>query len=478
MREKTLFGMFWKFAERISAQLTSLVVSIVLARLLLPEYYGIVSIVMVIITLCNVLVSNGLGTALIQKKDADALDFSTIFHFGLLVSVAVYALLFLAAPWIAYHYEMSLLTPVIRVMGLRIILASVNVVQHAYVSKTMQFKRFFWSTLLGTVISGVVGIAMAYRGYGVWALVAQYLTNTTIDTIVLFITVRWRPRWMFSFSRLRGLLDFGWKMMAAALVNEIYNSLRTLIIGKVYSTADLSFYNKADSFPTLISRNIESSLSSVLFPVISTVQDDTARVKQMLRTSVKVSSYVIFPMLLGFAVVAEDFVRIVLTEKWLPCVPYLQLLCISHCLSPISSTNHQAIKALGRSDITMKQEIIVKAVGVAVILVTVPISVMAIVWGAMAIEVWHFAVTVYPNKKLLNYPIGEQLRDILPNLLLSLCMAAIVYSVGLLPLHGVWRLLLRVLCGAVVYGVLSFVTKNAALSYILSMLHKKPAKGR
>lgn len=473
IREKTIFGMFWKFAERISAQLTSFAISIILARLLLPEDYGAVALVTVFISLCNVLVSNGLGTSLVQKKDPDELDYSSMFIFAVALSIAVYFALFAVSPFVADYFDMPVLKPVMRVMSLRVILAAVNTVQHAYVSKTMQFKKFFWATLIGTVISGVVGVVLAYKGFGIWALVFQYLTNTTIDTIVLFITVKWRPHWMFSASRLRGLLSFGWKIMIAAFVNEVYNSLRTLIIGKVYTPADLSYYDKADNYPTLISRNIDSTLSSVLFPAISTSQNDIARVKSMLRRSIKTSSYFVLPMLLGFALVSEEFIRVVLTEKWMPCVVYMQILCISHCLTPLSSANHQAIKAIGRSDVTMKQEIIIKSVGLVIIIATVPISVMAITIGATVIEVWNFVVTILPNKKLIDYSISEQLKDVLPNAIISMLMASAVFAVGLLDIQPAWLLVIKVFAGVVSYALLSYLTKNETFYYLVEMIRNK-----
>lgn len=477
LKIRTISSMIWKFAERITAQLTTTVISIILARILMPEDYGAVAIVGVFITLCNVLVSNGLGSSLIQKKNSDDIDYSTIFYTGLVLSILLYSVLFITAPFISSYYEMPILSPVLRVMGIRLIIASINSVQHAYVSKTLQFRRFFWSTLFGTVVSGVVGIIMAYQGFGIWALAFQYLTNTTIDTLFLFFTLKWRPKLIFSFDRLKGLFGFGWKIMIAALLNEIYNSLRTLIIGKMYTSEGLSFYNKGRHYPYLIATNIDNTLASVLFPVISRVQDEPTRVKSMLRRSIKTSSYFVFPMLMGLAMVAKQFIGILLTDKWLPCVPYLQIFCFSLCLAPLSSANQQATKALGRSDITMKQEIIKKTVGVIVILLTVPISVMAVVWGTVVVEFWCFVVNIFPNRKIMGYSMWEQIRDILPNLVETLTMAMCVYMVGFLPFGRITVFLLQIFVGVAVYILESVVFKNETFKYCTKTI-KSIRKGK
>lgn len=283
MKSKVLSGLFWKFAERILAQLVSLVVSIVLARLLLPEDYGAVSLVTIFITLANVFVVDGLGVSLIQKKDADDVDFSTVFYFNIVFSCAIYFLLYLFAPVLAAFYDMPILCPVVRVLGLKIPIAGINSVQQAFVSRKMIFKKFFFSTLIGTVISAVVGIAMAYYGFGVWALVCQYLINSVIDTIVLWLTVRWRPIRTFSIERMKGLFSYGWKLLVQSLLVTLYGNLRSLVIGKVYSSADLAFYNKGGQFPNLIVTNVDSAINSTLFPAMSKEQNNTERVRAIAR---------------------------------------------------------------------------------------------------------------------------------------------------------------------------------------------------
>lgn len=470
IKRKTLTGLFWTFAERIGAQLVSFVVSIILARLLMPEEYGIIAIVWVFINICNVFVNSGFGKALIQKKNADELDFSSVFCFSLAMSLALYAGLFAAAPFIARWYEMDMLCPVLRVMGIRLVIASLNTVQKAKVSKEMQFKKFFLSTLGGTLFSSVVGIAMAYLGFGVWALVAQELTNVCMGTVILLITIDWKPRLRFSLERMKPLFHYGWKVLVASLIDTLYEDFRSLYVGKLYSAEDLAYYTRGKQFPHLIVDNVNTSIASVLFPAISSAQGDPDAIKGMTRRAMKTSSYVMTPMLVGLAAVAEPLILLMLTEKWLPCVPFLQILCINCALIPLQTANLQAINAVGRSDIMLKLNIIKKSFGVLLVVIFARISVEAMAWAGVATGVFALCVNVIPNKKLVNYGILEQLRDVVPNWLLSAAMLLIVRAVTLLGLPLIPELILMVLVGVGSYVALSAIFRVESFTYIWKML--------
>ena len=327
-KDKVVSNFIWRFAERCGAQLVSFVVSIVLARLLEPSVYGTVALVTVFTTILQVFIDSGLGTALIQKKNADDLDYSSVFYFNFVVCIILYLGMFIAAPYIAKFYGNMSLIPVIRVISLTLIISGVKNIQQAYVSSNMLFKRFFFSTIGGTIVSAFVGIFMAYIGMGVWALVAQQLSNAMIDTMILWITVKWRPKAVFSWERLKSLLAYGWKLLVAVLLDTVYNNLRNLVIGKMYSSADLAFYNQGDKFPKIIVTNINTSIDSVLLPTMSSEQDNKARVKEMTRRAIKTSTYIMAPLMMGLAFCAKTVVELVLTQKWLPCVPFLQIFCI------------------------------------------------------------------------------------------------------------------------------------------------------
>ena len=288
-KNSVVINFIWRFAERCGAQLVTFIVSIVLARILSPEDYGQIALITVFTTIMQVFVDSGLGLALIQKKDADDLDFSSVFFFNFAVCLVLYAVMFVAAPFIASFYKDTTLTPIIRVISLTIVISGVKGIQQSYVSRNMLFKRFFFSTLGGTIFSAFLGIGLAYAGFGVWAIVAQQLSNTTIDTLILWLTVKWRPKKMFSWKRLKSLLSFGWKMLVSSLLDTVYNNIRSLIIGRMYSSSDLAYYNQGKQFPHTIVDNIDSSIDSVLLPSMSSAQDDSVRVKVMARRSIKIS---------------------------------------------------------------------------------------------------------------------------------------------------------------------------------------------
>lgn len=469
-KSKVLSGLIWKFAERISAQVVTFVVSVVLARLLTPDDYGLVTLVTIFITFANCIVTNGFGSSLIQKKDSDNLDFSTVLYFQTAASVVMYILLFFSAPLIAkiFGQGYDLLVPVLRVLGIRIPLTAINNVQQAYVSKKMIFRKFFFSTIGGTVVSAVVGIYMAYVGYGVWALVGQYLTSTFISTVILAFTIRWLPELKFSWTRLKELFRYGWKLLVAGLISEVYNELRSFVIGKLYTKADLAFFDRGKQIPNIIVTNINTSISNVLFPAISNAQNSIADVKAIMRRSIRMSSYIMCPMMFGLAVVAEPLISFLLTDKWLPCVPYLQIYCISYCFEPIQTANLQAIKAVGRSDIFLKLEIIKKA-AYSIILVAVMFhSVEAIAYSLLLNTLIAVIVNTSPNKKLIGYSFKELVADMAPGILVSAVMAGIVFVEGMfLPLSPLPMIIVQVATGGVVYLVLSVVFKVETFRYLL-----------
>lgn len=465
-----LSNFFWRFAERCGAQAVTLIVSIVLARILTPEDFGIVSLVMVFTTIMQVFVDSGLGTALIQKKDADDLDFSSVFYFNFAVCIVLYALMFAAAPLIAGFYSDISLTPIIRVISLTIVISGVKGIQQSYVSRNMLFKRFFFATLGGTVISAFLGIGMAYAGFGVWSIVAQQLSNNAIDTLILWITVKWRPKKMFSWYRLKKLLSYGWKLLISSLLDTVYNNLRNLIIGKIYASADLAYYNQGDKFPKVIVTNINASIDSVLLPSMAGEQDNRGRVKNMTRRAIKTSTYIMAPLMMGLLFCAEPVVKLLLTDKWLPCVPYLRIFCFTYMFWPIHTANLNAIKAMGRSDLFLKLEIEKKAIGLLLLLLTMKVSVMAMAYSLIISSISSQIINSKPNWKLLDYSYFEQLRDILPSLTIALFMGVVVYFIGFLQLPTIIVLFIQVVMGASIYIGASALLHLEEFEYLFGMM--------
>lgn len=469
-KKKIISNFFWRFAERCGAQFVTFIVSIVLARILSPKDYGTIALVMVFTTILQVFVDSGLGTAFIQKKDADDLDFSSVFYFNFGVCIILYVGMFFLSPLIANFYDDELLIPIIRVISLTIIFSGIKGIQQAYVSRHMMFKRFFFSTLGGTIFSAFLGIVLAYSGFGVWALVAQQISNTAIDTLILWLTVKWRPQKIFSLKRLINLLSFGWKLLVSSLLDTCYNNLRNLIIGKLYSSSDLAFYNQGDKFPKVIVTNINTSIDSVLLPTISSAQDDRERVKNMTRRAIKTSTYVMAPLMMGMAFCAEPIVHLVLTDKWLPCVPYLRIFCTTYMFWPVHTANLNAINAMGRSDWFLRLEVIKKAVGMTLLLSTMWFGVMAMACSLLVSNVLSQIINSWPNRKLLNYSYLEQVKDFAPGILLAVFMGICVYFIGYIPLPTIVTFVIQIISGAAIYIALSAILKLEEFEYLTGMI--------
>ena len=357
-KNTVISSFIWKFLERGGVQGIQFVLSIILARLVSPSDYGIIALILVFIQIANVFVQSGFNTALIQKKDSDDTDFSSIFYLSLFVAFICYLILFFTAPFIAKFYNQEILTSVIRVVSLTLFFGAINSVQSAYVAKKMQFKNFFYSSVIAVFVSGVVGICFAYIGFGVWALVIQHLVNNVLIVVVLLFTVSWRPKFLFSFIRIKNLFGFGWKLLCSGLLDTVFRNIYNLLVGKFYNSQVLGFYNRGTQFPQTITNSIDGAIQSVMLPTLSAKNDNIEELKRITRKSISMSAFVLMPSMFGLAAVAEPLVKVLLTDKWLPCVPFLQLACISFVFYPIHNANLTAINSLGRSDVFLKLEII------------------------------------------------------------------------------------------------------------------------
>lgn len=471
-KSQVISSLLWKLMERSGTQGIQFIVQIVLARLLQPENFGSIAIVMVFISLAQVFVQSGFNTALIQKKDADQEDFSSVFYLSLIVSTLLYILIYFSAPLIAGFYRDQVLTPVLRVLSLILFSGAFNSIQNAYIARNMMFKELFYSSLGAILVSGIGGIIFAYMGFGIWALVIQQLINQISITIIMWFTVKWRPKLVFSFKKVKKLFSFGWKLLASSLLNVLYMDLRTLIIGRVYTPSVLGYYNRGEQFPKVIVSNIDGSIQSVMLPTLSAHQDNKKRVKEMMRRSIVTSSFLIFPMMVGMAVVAEPLVKIVLTDKWLPAVPFLQIFCITYALMPIHTANLQAINAMGRSDIFLKLEIIKKIMGLIVLVISLPLGVYAIALGQVFSSIVSSFINAYPNKELLNYSYKEQWVDVMPSILISIMMGSIVYLFSYLNLRAWIMFVLQIIVGIIVYIGMAKIFRLESFSYLIDTMKK------
>ena len=469
LTQKTFSGMFWKLAERCLAQLVSTVVAIELARILLPEDYAVVSIVAIFFTFCNVFISSGLNAALIQKKDSDVLDYSTILWANIAISAVLYVVMFFSSPLIARIYDEPLLVPVIRVMGLTFFINGVKAVVCAKISNDLLFRKFFAATLSGTIFSAVLGITMALKGFGAWALVAQQMSNSFIDTVILLFVsgIRFVPK--FSMTRFKGLFDYGYKIFLAGIINTAYEEARPLVVGIKFTSVDLAYYNKGLLYPKLINSTLSDALASVLFPVMSKVQLDVEALRAMTRRFVRVCSYVVFPVMLGLFAVSDNLVIVLLKEKWAPIIIYVKIFSLTSILSIIQSGNLLPIRAIGRSDMILKLDIIKKSLYFVILVAFILFSKSPVILATMGFltNTIAFAINAYANQSLIGYGIRNQIVDIVENLFPAAIMCAAVSFMNMIPIHRIPLLCLQIPAGAAVFCACSILFKNSNFWYLL-----------
>ena len=463
-------GFLWRLFERIGAQSVSFVVSIVLARILGPTVYGTIALVTVVMTVLQVFTDGGFGNALIQKKDSDDLDFSTVFFFNVVFSCLIYLFLFLCAPLISNFYSNKELTPIVRVLGINLLISSVKNIQQAYVTKNMIFKKFFFATLGGTIGAAIIGISFALLGFGVWALVLQGLFNVAVDTIILWITVKWRPKKQFSFRRLSSLFSYGWKLLVSSLVNTGFAELRQLIIGKKYSADDLAYYSKGRSFPQLIVSNVYSAVDSVSFSAMASLQDQKEQLRNVTRRVITVNAFVMIPMLIGMAAIADTMINVLLGDDWAFSIPFVRIFCFSNLFYPINVSNRNVLRSLGRSDLLLRNEIICDSVGLVTILLTMNISVLAISLGVLVSALFGVIINSWDSKRLIGYSFFLELKDISKTLLLALFMGSIVFFMQNLRLPVVLLLVLQLMVGAIIYLAGAWALKLEELQFGIGLI--------
>lgn len=469
------FSLIWKFLERGGVQVIQLVVSILIARILSPHDYGSVALLSIFISIATVFVQSGLSTALIQKSDTDDTDYSSVFYYSVVLALVVYILLFISSGWIATFYSMPELVPILRVMSITLFPGAFNALQIAILSKQMQFKKQFYSSLSAAILSGTIGLGLATMNYGPWALVYQQLSYQFIVCIVLFFLVKWRPKLIFSFNRTKSLLSFGLRLLVARIIDTVYHNLESLIIGKRYSAETLAYCNKGKQFPMTLIDNIDGSVQSVMLPAYSAKQSDRQAIKAMLRRTVSMCTFIAFPAMITLAAMGKPLIGLLLGDKWLDAVPYLQLFCVVSMLFPLQTANLQAINAIGRSDTYLKLMTIKRVLGVIILIASVFVydSPFAVVVAAIVIEFVAILVNIPSNIKLLNYFFCEQMKDILPNLGLAIITGVLTYLITLLDVSHIITIVFQSTFAIVCYLILSKITRNPNLEYTKLLLKRK-----
>lgn len=461
-------SLLWKFLERGGLQIVQFIISIIVARILDPDDYGVMTIITVFTTIATVFVQSGLGTALVQKKDADEVDFSSVLYYSLAIAGLTYILLFFSAPLIAQFYKMPELIPLLRVMSLVLFPGALVTVQNASIAREMQFKKQFFSSMAAVFISGVLGIVLAFLNYGAWALVYQQISYQICTCIVLLFIIKWKPVLKFSYKKTIGLLKYGMRLLGARLIDTIYHNIENLVIGKKYSSATLAFFSKGKQFPLIMIDNIDGSIQSVMLPTFSSRQENIIEVKNLVRRTISLSTFLVFPVMAGLAAIGSPLISILLGEKWIFCVPFLQIYCLITALFPLQTANLQAINAIGRSDVYLRLMTIKRLIGIAILSIAVFCfkSVYAIAFSCLIIEIISIVINIKPNKNLLGYTFREQMIDIVPNFLTSLLMGTIVYCITFIKLQSFITMLFQIIAGIAIYILTSKLFRLSNFSYL------------
>lgn len=473
LKNKTVKGIVWSSVERFSVQGIQFLVMIVMARLLTPKDYGLVGMVAIFIAVAQSLVDSGFSQALIRKQNRTETDNSTVFYFNIVVGILLYLVLFAIAPWVADFYNSPELTALMRVICLSVVFNSFVVVQRALLTVNIDFKTQAKASLTAAVVSGVIGIGMAYSGFSYWSIVAQQLVNLGLNTLLLWIFTRWRPRWIYSWGSFRELFTFGSKLMFSGLLDVVYRNMYLLVIGKVFTASSLGYYTRANQFAEFPSSNLTGIMQRVTYPVLCQIQDDDERLAQIYRRFLRLSAFLIFPLLVGLSAVAEPFVLLLLKEQWLFAATLLQIICFAMMWYPIHAINLNLLQVKGRSDLFLRLEIIKKAIAVLILCVTIPMGLIAMCVGQILSSLIALIINTNYTGKLIQVGFLRQMRDLLPTLLLSLSMWGVVYGITSCLSGIILQLIVGIIAGMVYYIALSALFHFPELKELYSIIRRK-----
>ena len=450
LKDKTVKSVGWKFAGSIASYSITFIVGIVLARILGPKEYGLVGIIMIFITIFNGIVDSGLSNALIRKTDSTEIDYSTAFIANLVVSAVLYALLFFCAPLVASFFRQPALISLMRVMGVLIFIQALMLIQQTALTKELDFKTQAKGSIISSIISGIVGVGMAFAGLGVWSIVGQQISKSLFYTVAIWIYRNWWPKLAFSWNSFIGLWDFGWKILLSGLISNLWSQMSKVVIGRFYSSESLGFYEKGREYVNMVSQNLTVVVQSVSYPALSQLQDDKERLKYGYKKVIKVTMLVTFVLVLGLAACAKQFILVLIGEKWLPSVPMMQIICFSLMLYPLHAINLNMLQVQGRSDLFLKLEIIKKIVYITPIVLGIFCGIYAMLIGNAVCGLISYYLNAFYSGPFLNYTIREQVIDILPSFLIAMVMALVVYCMSFIPWNNYILIFLQVSVGGLI----------------------------
>lgn len=476
LKQKTVKGVGWSFADNIANSGITFLVGLVLANILTPEEYGIMAMVTIFIAVSNSIVDSGFSNALIRKINIRSVDYNTVFYFNLIVSIFLYLILYVSAPAISVFFKEPVLVDVMRVIGWILIINAFAIIPRTIFVRNINFKAQTKVSLIASVSSGVIGIGMALAGWGVWSLVGQQLSRQLLNTVFLWIFCRWRPLWEFSTQSFKELFGFGSKLLASGLIDTIYRDIYYLIIGRFYSAADLGQYTRASQFNTIFSSNLTSVVQRVSYPVLSSIQNEPERLLGAYRRVIKTTMLITFACMLGLAAVAKPLIVILIGEKWLPAVYFLQIICFSGMLYPLHAINLNILQVKGRSDLFLKLEIIKKIIAVIPIVIGIFYGIEFMLWGSVCTSFVAFFLNSYYSADLIGYPTLRQIKDVLPTFLVSFVVAGCMWGLSFLSLSYYAILPLQLLVGLVlaflIYERMRLPEYLEIRGMVLSILHK------
>lgn len=472
LKHKTTVGVVWSAVDRFAAQGIQFLIGLVMARLLMPSDYGTIALLNVFLAICQTFIDSGFGLALMRKKDCSEQDFSTVFIFSAIVSIVCYAILWVIAPLIARFYDLPILLAVTRVVSLNVIINALSNVPNAQLSISLDFRKKAFVTLITVVVSGSIGLWMAYNGFGLWALVYQTLIAGGIRTVLLFVCAKWLPKWQFSRVSFRELFSFGSKMLISGIIGNIYNNLSSIVIGKFYSSASLGVYGKANTLASYPSMQMTGVILNVAYPALAKIQDDVPRLIDAYRKMLRMSTFVIFPLMIGLAAVAKPFVLFVLGEKWAEMIPLLQIVCFALMWEPVNGMNINLLQVKGYSGLFLKIEVVKKLIGVFVLCITLPLGLKVICIGLLVISLLNLPINTYYTQKHFGYSFVAQLKDICPVLLHALIMGCVSTSATLLSDNVFWQMTLGVFVGMLYYLVIAYVCKIEEINILIKFIRQ------
>lgn len=473
LKRKTISGVMWSAIERFSLQGVQFIIQLVMARLLLPSDYGMIAMLTIFLQIAQAFIDSGFTNALIQKKDRTEIDYSTVFYFNIIIALFFYCILFISAPLIAKFYNMPDLIPVMRAIALSLIILSFSAIHKTKLTIEINFKTQSKISLIAAGTSGIIGIGMAYWGYGVWALVYQSLLNAILTTILLNCFYRWKPLKTFSIESFKRLFSFGSKLLVSGLIHTVYYNLYGIVIGKRFSAAELGYYTRAEQFAILPSYNLSAIITRVTFPILSSIQDDNERLASTYRKYISLSSYLIFPLMVGLASLAAPLVDLFLTEKWNGTVILLQILCFDWMFDHLSGINLNLLYVKGRSDLALRLEIIKKIIAIIILFASIPLGIIGMCCGKVLYSLIAVYANTYYTKSLIGLSLKVQLKDIIPCLILALTMGGIVYTTTYLGFSNIIQLVIGIITGILFYLSTSYIFKINSFKALLQLIYKK-----